>query len=223
MKLNLVVLTYSILFLSTYCQSDNSDSSKEVVILQLSQKMNMTDSTENKLIRVTSQGNAVYDLGFFDKKLFLDSNIVQLKEIENIYAFPIYKGRTSQEEQFRLIAYNNVYSNFETYILFDELGGEAGCYALCNIDSLGFVIDMIEFKGGDGWENGGYSTESKFVNKDLIKQTTEQTDREVDEFGEYLSTWTKKITKTEYLISSNGFIYIKNKKDSVLTGLKERY
>lgn len=219
MKLNLIVLTYFILFLFTSCQSDNS---KEVEIPHFSQKKNIDDSTENKLIRVATSGNAVYDIGFFDKKLFLDSNIVQLKQIENIYSLPIYKGRASQEEQFRLISYNNIYNNFDTYILFDELCGEAGCYELCTIDSLGFVINKIEFKGGDGWENGGYSTESKFIDKDLIKQTTEKYDKEIDEFGNYLSTWTKKITITEYLISNNGFIYIKNKQDSVFSNLNER-
>ena len=156
---------------------------------------------------------SLFDIGFFKKDSFLLQDISSLSELD-INNLPHYKKRNDNQDRFKLVSYQTISDNFETYILFDEYYSEAGSYVLYTVDSLGYLINLIELKGGDGLENGGYFTNSEFINSTLILNKNTEYLREKSESGSFLNTWQLNITEVKYSISESGEIYIESESET---------
>lgn len=218
-----IFFIYSVATLMLSCKPSgrNNEVKEEISQIEINKIALDIDSTSNKLKKVPSSGTANLEVGFFEKDSFLYKNITRLNDIE-VYKLKQYKGKTSGHDQFRLIAYNEISNNFDTYILFDDYYGEAGSYILYTIDSLGFTISSIEFKGGDGWENGGYSVDSEFLNDTVVSQIYKSWTREQDSLGNYLPTWTNQLRTKKFVIDESGAIYLKSTHEDQFERQKER-
>ncbi|UII26072.1 hypothetical protein LVD15_22640 [Fulvivirga maritima] len=155
-----------------------------------------------------------FDVGHFPQDQFKFQDIKSLSELD-VYKLPHYKKRNAHQSRFRLVSYQSISENFYTYILFDEFYGEAGAFMLYTVDTSGYLINLIEFKGGDGDDNGGYFTNSEFINDTLLLSRNTKYIREKSESGNLLDTWQLKIKEVEYSIAKTGEIFIKSEREVI--------
>ena len=158
---------------------------------------------------------SLFNIGLFEKDSFLLTNICLLPKID-IYNLSLHKSRNGDIETLRLVSFQQISNDFSTYIVFDDYCGEAGCYMLYTVDTSGYLINSIEFNGGEGYEFGGYITSSKFLNDTLILNSYSNYKREKDASGKFLKTWEIETIETKYSIAKDGEIFINSKKKSLL-------
>jgi hypothetical protein len=189
------IITFIFSILLSSCLNKGDEFLNETLIEEIIQP---------KAIRTTSNKYLINkEFGIHHPDSFLTVN-PKIIDTLDIYRVKRIQTKTGTDKQYALIYHHIVSEEFNCYIVFDDYFGEAGAYLLITINAKGFVIDFIEFQGGDAWENGGYKSSSYFASNNGIQNTIIESKKNTNKDGYYLNSWTNKTKVTNYTINKIG-------------------